>query len=398
MNIAIRRLETEPPDKQPVEIVERKGKGHPDTICDALAEHFSRALSEFYLEHTDHILHHNVDKVLLAAGASQPRLGGGRIVEPMRIFLGGRATSTAGSTPVPVADLANESARAWLRENLHALDVDRHIEVSSLVRPGSTDLVDVFERHEGAAPLANDTSCGVGFAPLTELERLVLAVETELNRGEVKRDHVALGEDVKVMGVRRHDEVELTVGCAMVDTHLHSVEAYRTAKATVASLAEATADRYTDRPISVRVNHADNYEADELYLTVTGTSAENGDDGQAGRGNRVGGLITPYRPMVLEAAAGKNPMNHVGKLYNVLAPQIAQALVEEIDGVTGAQCILVSRIGEPIDQPQIVDVQVHTPADNVDDLHDDIAHLVAQRLRGVKDLWRSLLKGEVRLY
>ena len=54
-----------------------------------------------------------------------------------------------------------------------------------------------------------------------------------------------------------------------------------------------------------------------IYLTVTGLSAEQGDDGEVGRGNRVNGLITPSRAMSLEAAAGKNAVAHVGKLYNL---------------------------------------------------------------------------------
>jgi S-adenosylmethionine synthetase len=33
------------PIDETAEAVERKGLGHPDTICDALAESFSRALS-----------------------------------------------------------------------------------------------------------------------------------------------------------------------------------------------------------------------------------------------------------------------------------------------------------------------------------------------------------------
>jgi len=41
----------------PIEIVERKGLGHPDTICDHLSEELSRSLSKYYLEHFGCVLH-----------------------------------------------------------------------------------------------------------------------------------------------------------------------------------------------------------------------------------------------------------------------------------------------------------------------------------------------------
>ena len=48
-----------------VEIVEHKGIGHPDTMCDALAEAFGVALARDYRERFGRVLHFNVDKALL---------------------------------------------------------------------------------------------------------------------------------------------------------------------------------------------------------------------------------------------------------------------------------------------------------------------------------------------
>jgi S-adenosylmethionine synthetase len=73
------------------------------------------------------------------------------------------------------------------------------------------------------------------------------------------------------------------------------------------------AGQYDFTTADIAINAADHLPAGAVYLTVTGTSAEAGDDGEVGRGNRVNGLITPYRPMSLEAAPGKNPVTHVGK-------------------------------------------------------------------------------------
>ncbi len=93
---------------------------------------------------------------------------------------------------------------------------------------------------------------------------------------------------------------------------------------------------------------ASHSDAGDVFLTVTGTSAEAGDDGEVGRGNRTCGLITPYRSITLEAAAGKNPVSHVGKLYNLVASRIAAAITAEIPDVPDAACVLVSQIGRPV--------------------------------------------------
>lgn len=388
------------PDERPVEVVERKGKGHPDTICDAVAEATSVALLRHYLDHFGAIQHHNVDKALLSAGVSEPRYGGGRVVEPMTLYLSGRATFEVDGRAVPVEELALETCRSWLQGNLHAVDPDRHVRIESLVRPGSRDLVELFRRQrEHDRWFANDTSCGVGFAPSTELERVVLAVERELTAVHTVERLPAIGEDVKVMGVRRDDEIELTVACAAVDAHVPELAAYREVKGEVAEIARTSAAEISDRPVRVEVNAADDEDAGSVYLTVTGTSAEAGDDGQAGRGNRVGGLIAPGRPMVMESPAGKNPLSHTGKLYSVLAHRIARALVQEADGIAAAECLLVSRIGTPVDLPAVAEVRIRTRSGEEPRAHRPrIEAVVEERLETAGDLWRDVLEGEAQLF
>lgn len=163
-----------------IEVVERKGAGHPDTICDALAEAFSLNLCREYQRRADRVLHHNVDKALLCGGRATPQFGGGKVVEPIRIFLAGRAVSTIGNEALPVRDIAIEGSRAWLKANLHALDPDQHVRIEAIVQQGSQDLQALFSRGD-RIPSANDTSFGVGHAPLSALERLVLAIEQRIH-------------------------------------------------------------------------------------------------------------------------------------------------------------------------------------------------------------------------
>ena len=391
MKLEIGPLEVRTPASQPFEIVERKGLGHPDTICDALTENLSRALSRVYLERFGAILHHNVDKALLCGGAARPAFGGGEVTEPIDIYLAGRATARFEGVTIAVDEIAVEESRRWLGANLRHLDPERQVRIHPRIRPTSPDLAALFLRQrEAGAPLANDTSLGVGFAPLDTLERTVLEVERKLNSPAVKAAQPEIGEDIKIMGVRSGGDLSLTVACALVGRHVAGLDDYRAKKARIRELALAAAGGRA----KVEVNTADGDTADSVYLTVTGLSAEAGDDGQVGRGNRVNGLITPYRPMSLEAAAGKNPVTHVGKLYNLLANRIARALVAEVAGVQEAYCYLVSRIGHPITEPQLMDLklQLEDPA-ALAALQPRVEEVARGELAGVTDLWRELIEG-----
>jgi S-adenosylmethionine synthetase len=385
-----------PPGEAEVEMVERKGLGHPDTICDAVAEAFSQVLCRAYLEAVGQVLHHNVDKVLLAAGSSEPTFGGGRVVAPMQMILAGRAALVRGGESLAIEQMAEDVVRSWLGAHLHALDVDRHVSVSCVVRPGSSELVDLFDGRRRTGARANDSSCGVGFAPLTELERMVLAIESRLNSAETRAHDPALGEDVKVMAFRRGDAIRVVVACAMIDGALRGLGDYRAARDRAGQIALEAAQKISSLPIEVGVNVGDDIEAGQIYLTVTGTSAEAGDDGQTGRGNRVNGLITPYRPMTMESVAGKNPITHVGKLYNLAAGIIAQRVVDALPELKGAECRMVSAIGCPIDDPQIMEVRLFGPdAEACAEMEAVVDSVVQRELREIPGYAGRLLSGEL---
>lgn len=378
----------------PVEIVERKGLGHPDSICDALAETASLALCRLYRARFETILHHNVDKVLLCGGEAQPAFAGGRITKPIEVFIAGRATRRFRGIDLPVEESVAEACRGWLRDHLRHLDADRHVNLHILLRPSSEDLVKLFPNLRRAGSiLANDTSCGVGYAPLSPLERAVCAVEQHLNAASMKMARPEIGEDVKVMGVRRNGAVHLTVAAAFVGAHVADAADYFLKKAGVSEVARAVAGGKLGAAPSVEVNTAD-APPDQLYLTVTGTSAESGDDGEAGRGNRANGLITPYRPMTIESVAGKNPVNHIGKIYNLAASRIAVDLVRQIDEIEAAECFLVSRIGQPIEEPQIVDLRLQpAPTMSPDSLRPRIEEVVLANLRCLDRVADDFLNG-----
>jgi S-adenosylmethionine synthetase len=383
-----------------VEVVERKGLGHPDTICDALAETLSHNLCREYARRFGEVLHHNVDKALLSGGRAEPAFGGGRITAPIRIFLAGRAITAVGNEVIPVDEIAIEGSRGWLKANLHALDVEHHVRIETLVHQGSQDLQGLFSRRgKQGVPLANDTSFGVGHAPLTTLERLVRAIERGLHGRDRGRDHPAWGEDIKVMAVRNGSRLDLTIACAMIGGFLAGVGEYLEQRAELDAWVRNLAGKHGFSDCNITVNAADDSSSGSLYLTVTGTSAESGDDGQVGRGNRVNGLITPCRPMSLEAAAGKNPVSHVGKIYNVLATQMAGAMVASFPEITEARCLIVSRIGAPVSEPALVNVQLAVRDElPFEQLRGPVEDLVTDQLSRISELTGRLLAGQVDVF
>lgn len=365
-----------------LEICEHKGVGHPDTITDGACEAAAVALAAAYREAFGASMHFNVDKGLLVAGRSAPRFGGGEVLEPAKLLICGRAADPGGR--FDVGKVAAQAARRYLNGTLRR-GAD-HFRVECEVRRGSRNLEAVYA---GASRAANDTSFGVGFWPYSKLERAVLQAARLLRSAELCERFPAAGDDFKVMGVRRDDRLELTVALAMVDREIPGAAQYFDMKQALTQYLAARLDG-----AAVEINTLDDPQTKDesgLYLTVTGLSAEMGDDGQVGRGNRVNGLITPGRAMSLEAAAGKNPAAHVGKIYNVIAADIARAVCEEAAGVREASVQLVSRIGRPIEEPWAALVEVVAGEPLSGDLRANVQRIVARNLERLAE--RSLRLG-----
>lgn len=388
-SIVVTPMTFEPVYSQEAEIVERKGIGHPDTICDYLAEELSRSLCRLYIDSFGSIMHHNVDKALLVGGRARAEFGGGEVLEPIEIYLVGRATL---EDSINIQELVNKTASDWIKKNIKNLDFEKHVRVYAKIKPGSKDLVDLYKRSQGQVPLANDTSFGVGFAPLNPLERAVLEAERILNSQNFKEEHPEVGEDIKVMGVRLSNKVRLTVALAFVSKYIKDLNEYYEKKSTIEQKLTTYLSDLVGQIVEININTADSKHG-EVYITVTGTSAEQGDDGQVGRGNRVNGLITPYRPMSLEAAAGKNPVSHIGKIYNTIANKIAKRVIKEIEEVEECYCYIVSQIGKPINEPQVLDIKVRSKK-SIEKIQEPAQKIAVEELELMPSVWQGFLKGE----
>jgi len=354
-NIKVEQLIETPVEKQQIELVERKGIGHPDSISDGLAEAVSRALCKEYIEKCGVVLHHNTDETQIVAGRSHPKFGGGEILQPIYILLVGRATKEFEGVELATESVALKAARNYLRNTVVNLDQDKDVILDCKLGTGSSDLRDVFRRDR--VPVANDTSFGVGHAPFSELENIVYNTERQLIT-DLKPKIPGIGEDIKVMGLRDEDDITLTICCGMVGRHVDDLDHYISITEEMKTYVEDLSSRYTERNVEVCLNTADDLKTGSVFLTVTGTSAEMGDDGSVGRGNRCNGLITPNRPMSMEATSGKNPINHIGKIYNLLSTQMAKDIVKEVPEVHDIYIRLLSQIGKPIDQPLVASAQI----------------------------------------
>lgn len=189
------------------------------------------------------------------------------------------------------------------------------------------------------------------------------------------------------MGVRHFDESRITLAMAMVDRYINSKDDYFEKKESVKGLIREQS--WIKENFIIDINTADSYIDDNIYITVTGTSAEQGDDGQVGRGNRANGLITPSRPMTIEAVAGKNPVSHVGKIYNLFALDLSREIVKR-NYACGACVHVVSQIGKPINEPQIVDIELRDQ--NVKDIV--LTELAQHMLNELPQIWKKVVKGE----
>lgn len=369
-----------------VELVERKGIGHPDTLCDRAAEELSIALSRYYLQHFGAILHHNTDKVLLVGGRAHATFGQGEVLDPSYLLLSGRATLSSDGRAIPVGGLAIRHTAEWIQHTLPHLSIPGDMTIDYRIKASSPDLVALFR--QPGVPLANDTSFAVAFSPLSELERIVKRIEEYLNSADVKARFPQLGQDIKVMGLRVESQIYLTIAVAFIASQTPDEDTYLGVKEQVALMVTALAAGMTERTVHVVVNTADRLDEGVFYLTVTGTSAEQGDDGEVGRGNRATGLITPMRPMTMEAAAGKNPVSHVGKLYQVYGQIMADRLHGELSEVQAVSCALLSRIGSPVNRPQAISVYIES-ARSEEDLHADVERIVHE----VLDDWAGIRDG-----
>jgi S-adenosylmethionine synthetase len=393
-NIVVMEATGQAVNDLPVEIVERKGIGHPDSLCDGIAERISREYCRWCEDNLGVLLHHNFDKVQLVAGEVEVSFGGGHMIKPIRIQIAGRGTPSYNSRKVPMDTLAIEAARAHLRETMRYLDPVNHVIINCYAGRGASELVSAVEHVE-----ANDTSFGVSHWPRSHLEQAVYETAQYMNYKLINQ--LPIGEDVKVMGCRNGNTITLTVALPFIASKIKDADEYMEAKEAARTAIQAFSQELlnSERKVVVDVNTADQAKRGDFYLTLTGTSAECGDDGGVGRGNRVNGVIAPFRSASFEAACGKNPISHVGKVYNALAFLTAQDIIREVPTVAEVSVYILSQIGHPLDQPLVATALVRPKNSGLTpSIESDVYAVLDRHLANVSEVGLLIRRGELPLF
>ncbi len=396
--IFIEQVKTTPTFRRQFEIVERKGIGHPDTICDLMMDRVSVELSKLYLKETGTIQHHNMDKTMLVAGQTENKFGGGKVTQPMKFIVGDRATFEVNGRVLPINDFVKETAKSWLEENLRYVrseNVEFQIELGST----STELQSIFKKPKDIA--SNDTSVLVGYAPFTETESIVFDVEQYINSKQFKSEFPAAGEDVKVMGFRNGNWIDLTISIAFVDMHVSSQNDYYKKKHEMVHAITEYAKTKSSFNVHTAINCLDDEAKgmDGMYLTVLGTSADNADSGEVGRGNKANHVISPFRPAGAEAIAGKNAVSHIGKIYNALSFKLADEIHQKISNMDEVSVFMYNIIGRPVNDPKAV--IVHPVTKNNTELTDSdtkqIQKIISDNLEQIDKFCMSLISEKIQV-
>ncbi len=404
-------LKRDVPFKYGFEVVERKGIGHPDTLSDALAEELSRYYSNYTLSNFGSILHHNFDKIGLLGGSSHVEFGKGYMKSPIRVLLNGRASSRFGNTEIPVKDILEKITINFLLQKFPSLNPDSDIKIyyniSTSSSPGnveSTSKNNCSRRYwfepRGSQDLgelkelcSNDTSLGCGFAPLSVTEKIVLEIENKLNSKRYKEYNPWIGSDIKIMASLINGCLGVTACIPQIADYVPNIRSYneniQNARMDIFKIIKK---RFDESKITININTRDKLHTCELYLTAIGSSIESGDEGLVGRGNRINGLITPCRPMSIEGACGKNPVYHVGKLYNISAKLIAEKISEKY-GIY-SEVYIISQSGKSLINPWKTVIVLED--DRIE--QDDITSIVKNELKRMPKTKNLLLKGKINLF
>lgn len=396
--IFLEPIRSMPTFKKRFEIVERKGIGHPDTICDLIMNQISIELSKMYLKETGAIQHHNMDKSLLVAGQSENKFGGGKITKPMKLVIGDRATFEVKGQKLPVEDVAISTAKKWFDNNLRFVK-EEHVEYQLEVGTSSHELRSIFENPKSF--VANDTSALVGYAPFTKTESSVLETEEYINSQNFKKEFPESGEDVKVMGFRNDNTLDLTIAMAFVDSHVDSENHYFKRKQDMLqSISEFHRKRGDFDEVKITMNNLDtkNKGIEGLYLTVLGTSADNADSGEVGRGNMANRVISLTRPAGSEATAGKNPVSHIGKIYNALSFKLAEEIQKAVPDLEEVLVWMYNVIGKPVNEPKAIIIQPISDKElDVAKFESAIKEIVEQNLNKMDEFCMQLASGKIEI-
>jgi len=368
-----------PINDTPFELVERKGIGHPDTLVDGIAEAISIEYSKYCLNHFGAVLHHNLDKISIIGGLVDLDFGKGIMTKPAKLILNGRMSVKFGDIDIDIRKLQTDVAKNYIKRVLPHMDTENWIEYNYFTNsyshnphwyyPRSVDDLPDFKR-----PYANDTSTCAGYWPLSITENLSLALEGSFYDELGLPTYEYIGQDIKVMSIRRGKEITATLCIPFISTKTPSVEFYKSQLKVINEKLTDIANQLVPDNYTVKVftNTVDNDDRGSYYTLLTGSCLEAGEEGVVGRGNRSRGTISSTRPYSMEASNGKNPVYFVGKVHTVIADALAEEIGKSFN--CDANVYISTKNGEDLYSPStlIVDTSRKIEKSKLDNIVQDI--------------------------
>lgn len=335
-----------------IEVVERKGIGHPDTLAGLISESSCIAICKFFIKKYGIIPRFNIDQVEINGGDIDVDFLRSKIIKKGIISISGKISYFNRRDIKIINRVIKLEAEKIIKKNI-SKNIVKFFDIKINIGVYSIKNKLFFENK--LIPLCEDTSLGIGFYPYTNIETLTLDISHQLDK---LSNIFPIGRDNKVMIVRRNKNIRIIISTAFLSTKIKDIDEYFYIKKNFELRLENFIKSRTKDKFELIVNNADNKDEKRVYITLFGTGAEH-DKGSLARGNSISGLITPYRPASFEVIYGKNPVYNASKLYNLLARYLAQKivwLIKEKDIFITVQ--ILSALGNRIDRPEAIFINI----------------------------------------
>lgn len=355
-----------------------------------------------------------IDKLSILGGGSKVCFGKGEMIAPIRILINGRFTDRYKNIKIDYMDIVSNTIKNYFRELFPLLDINKYLVIVDNTHhnegPGVVYTDDnttknerkkFFEVVDEADILrhnnffrCNDTSTTVSYYPMSKLEKTVLNIEQILNSKDYKIKNPWVGNDIKVMGIRKDKKIEVTSCVPLISLYVSNLEDYkRKIEMIKIDIEKIIRKEFDNNDISIFLNTRDNYEKNDLYLTAIGSAVESGDEGAVGRGNRSRGVIPFSRNFSMEAPCGKNPVYHTGKLFTTIGDIISRKIFEKYNIENVVFC--TSKMGDNINEPWNISVELNN--DVSEEVKKEIDKLVKKEIKNHKNITKNLISRKLKL-
>lgn len=384
---------------QPVEMVERKGIGHPDTLADIVAETFSNKYSVYTSRKFGYICNHAVDKIALLGSKSEVGFGEAKTITPITACLFGKAVKNVGSQKIDIFSLFKESVEEVFIRVFRNPEILKVIKYEINVHDGiGFDHPKSFYQPLTKLDLkknlddlrSNDSVMCSAYAPYSIVEKICVFIENFLNSDKFKERFPETGFDIKVLATKINCQpIDITICIPFICSRTPSKDFYALQLQKIEkTLSYKVRSHWPTEKVKLFLNTKDDG-GKYAYLTVFGSALDKGDQGMVGRGNRYNGVISINREMSLEAPAGKNPLHHSGKIYNTIAFNIAKEIYQKYKA---ENCVNISaRNGDFLSEPSYFIVKSEK---SLNGHKSEIEDLIKKSLKNTSQLTSSIISSD----